>query len=171
MGITQAFRDNVVVLDILIRENRLHAGDGPVCIGQMLRGLGIVVKYFEAEDRQVHGISFAGVASDEPGMRTMWINEQDSEERQRQTMGHELYHLLAHEAGQEYYSVDSPLYTVMEEECDYAAAYLMVPLGYLLGGMQEFQTAAEIAWELEVPVALVDLRLKMAVALDELGEL
>lgn len=167
MYVSQSFRQSIEALDALIVMCGLHKSDGPVELQDAIDFLNIAIRYSAVPVKGEHGYAFA-----DPGSRmdnlSMVINSLDPLERQRQTKGHELYHLLRHDFGKPHHSFDGQARTVEEDEADMAAAYLLVPLGCLVEGIFQSHTVRQIAWELGVPGELVELRLKLAFALDEI---
>ena len=168
MLLSRSFLESLTALRELVVMHGLHAGDGPVNLAPALDFLNIKVRYRAIPDKGFHGVAFVDPSRVADGL-FMVINECDPIERQRQTVAHELIHLLEHGYGRDHHSDEGRIYTGKEQEADCGAAYLLVPLGYLAEGVAQEQSVAQIAAELKVPVALVELRFKLAVALDELA--
>jgi Zn-dependent peptidase ImmA (M78 family) len=158
--LSEAFRQNLPFLQRLIEQNALHASDGPVNLSGVVHYLGYDVRYFNKPYwKKVKGWAFYA-----RGRAGMFINQAHPPEIQRETVAHELIHLLEHTQGQAHQSFEGEFHTVEEHE-----AYLLVPLGYLAECLSQGMTAAEIAVELQVPPELVKLRFAMALELNELA--
>lgn len=148
----------------LIRINRLHDGDGPVDLTPVFTELNIHEKY-KNYPKKLYGYARAEI-QDVPA--SVVLNIRNDCYQQRSTRGHELTHLLFHATQRELYSYDGQYYDFVEEQADYGASYLLVPLKLLKEKARDGWSFEQVAWYLGVIPELVYKRFEIAVELEEI---
>jgi hypothetical protein len=155
----------ISVCSELINQYGLHRADGPVSLQSIIDDFDIEMVYAPLPEG-THGYAITDPENNVPAQ--IVINSFDSPELQSETIAHEIVHLVKHAHERIHHWWDGIADLIQENEALLGAAYLKVPLGYLLEMAREGLTSEVIAAELKVRKELVELRWKAAVESDEL---